>query len=183
MDLNSLEDRKTPQDLFTVNYSGILTPTFFVEARYSQRNFTFDGSGAKSTDLIDGTLLIDNARGLRYWSATFCGVCTPEKRDNKDIFVKGTTSCRPAATARTTWCSGYDNFDDIRKANNHQSGSDYRILGAGTIVQGTGRASRVFLGDGTTHDPVEPDSDRQRGLGFPDAVAVLQRQLARERPR
>ena len=42
-----------------------------------------------STDLIEGTLLIDSARGnLRYWSPTFCGVCDPEKRDNEEVFVK-----------------------------------------------------------------------------------------------
>jgi len=73
MDLNSLETRKLPQDLYVVNYSGVITPTFFVEGLVSRRRFTFEGSGAKSTDLIDGTLMIDNARNYRYWSATFCG--------------------------------------------------------------------------------------------------------------
>ena len=53
-----------PQDLFTVNYSGILTPSFFIEGRYSQRNFTFIGSGSKSTDIIDGTLLIDQREAI-----------------------------------------------------------------------------------------------------------------------
>ncbi len=31
------------------SYSGILTPSFFIEGRYSQRNFSFIGSGSKST--------------------------------------------------------------------------------------------------------------------------------------
>ena len=48
MDLNSLENRETPQDLFTINYTGILASNLFVEGRYSQRQFTFIGSGAKS---------------------------------------------------------------------------------------------------------------------------------------
>jgi hypothetical protein len=144
MDVNSLIDRETPQDLFTANYSGILTSNFFVEARYSQRAFTFIGSGAKSTDLIDGTLMIDNARGLRYWSATFCGVCTPEDRNNTNIFVKGSYFLSTAGTGSHNVVFGYDNFDDIRQANNHQSGSDYRILGTGTIVQGTGASAVIY---------------------------------------
>ncbi len=148
MDTNSLEDRQTPQELFTVNYSGILTSNFFMEARYSQRKFTFVGSGAKSRDLIDGTLMIDNARNLRYWSATFCGVCTPEKRDNNDIFVKGSYFMSTGGAGSHNMLFGYDNFDDIRNANNHQSGSDYRILGTGTIVQGTA-VYPVLAGGGT----------------------------------
>ena len=46
MDTRSLEDRQTPQDLFTINYNAILSPTFYLEGRYSRRNFSFIGSGA-----------------------------------------------------------------------------------------------------------------------------------------
>ena len=48
---------------------------------------------------------------------------------------------------------GFDSFNDIRKANNHQSGSDYRILGTATTIVGTGESSviyPVFLGNGST---------------------------------
>ena len=62
MDLRSLSDRQLPDNLWTVNYSGILSSRLFVEARVSQREEHFIGSGAKSTDLIDGTLLIDRQR-------------------------------------------------------------------------------------------------------------------------
>jgi hypothetical protein len=136
MDLNSLEDRKTPQDLFTINYNGILSPTFFLEARYSQRHFTFQGSGAKFTDLQRGTLLVDLS-GRRYWSATFCGVCDPEKRDNNDVFVKGSYFLSRKGAGSHTMVFGYDGFNDKRFANNHQSGSDYRIINAPAIVRGT----------------------------------------------
>ena len=45
MDVRSLEDRQTPQDLMTINYTGALSSNLFVEARGSHRNFTFIGSG------------------------------------------------------------------------------------------------------------------------------------------
>ena len=48
--------------------------------------------------------------------------------------------------------AGYDNFNDQRLANNHQSGSDYRIYNTGTIVRGTGENAVVYpvtLGDGS----------------------------------
>jgi hypothetical protein len=151
MDLRSLENRSQPQDLFTINYTGILRPNFFVEGRYSQRNFTFVGSGSTFTDIIEGTLLLDQARGsLRYWSPTFCGVCTNEERDNSDIYVKGSYFMSTSNYGSHNMSFGYDNFDDVRSANNRQSGSDYRILGTTTIVRGE-EVFPVFNGtDGTT---------------------------------
>jgi hypothetical protein len=136
MDLASLEDRREPGDLFTVNYNGILSPSFFLEARYSQRDQGFEGSGSKFTDRINGTLLVDPT-GRRYWSATFCAVCPPEERNNKDIFVKGSYFLSTSRFGSQNMTFGYDNFDDIRFVANHQSGSDFRVTNATAIVSGT----------------------------------------------
>ncbi len=179
MDVRSLEDRSTPQDLFTINYSGIVTPNFFIEGRYSQRNFSFIGSGSKSTDIIDGTLLIDrNNSNRRYWAATFCGVCTAEQRDNQNIFVKGSYFLSTSDYGSHNFVLGYDNFNDIRQANNRQSGSDYRILGTGTVLVGTDIYPR-FLGDGSTiiqWNPIPILSDgsdfRTHGVFFNDSWRI-----------
>jgi hypothetical protein len=163
MDLNSLEERSEPQDLFTLNYNGILTPNFAIEGRYSFREFQFVGSGSKYNDLIRGTLLIDRTRNnQRYWSATFCGVCGPESRNNDDFFVKGTYFLSTGGYGSHNLSFGYDRFDDVRIANNHQSGSDYRILGTTSIIRGT-EIWPVFLGsDGSTliqWNPILVESD------------------------
>jgi outer membrane receptor protein involved in Fe transport len=161
MDARSLGDRKLPESLYTLSYSGVLTPRLFVEGRYSTRNFSFVGSGAKSTDRIEGTLLIDQSRnGSRYWSDTFCGICTPEERNNQEFFVKGSFFLSTRGTGTHVMVFGYDNFDDIRSANNHQSGSDFRILGTSSYVIGSGPGATVvpqFLGNDTTfiqHSPI-----------------------------
>jgi outer membrane receptor for ferrienterochelin and colicin len=136
MDLASLYDRQLPQNLYTMNYRGVLSPKFFVEARLAVRHFSFIGSGAQFTDLIKGTLLIDRARGsLRYWSPTFCGVCDPEQRDNDEQAVKGTYFLSTKDGGSHTMVAGYNRYNDKRFANNHQSGSDYRILGTTSIVR------------------------------------------------
>jgi outer membrane receptor protein involved in Fe transport len=137
MDLASLTTRKLPQDLLSLNYNGILSSKFFVEAQYSIRHFTFEGDGSLFTDRIKGTLVIDNQRGNRYWSPTFCGVCTPEKRDNEEILVKGRYFLSTSNAGSHNATFGYDEFNDKRLANNHQSGSDYRILGTTSIIRGT----------------------------------------------
>ena len=109
MDLSSLYDASVPQDLYTLSYSGVLSPTLFVEARYNARHFTGRGAGSPFRDPINGTLLIDLSKGaaFRYWTSTFCGACPPQKLDGDDVFLKGSgTSCREkAAAGRTPWCS------------------------------------------------------------------------------
>ncbi len=144
MDTASLYDRETPLDLYTLNYNGILTPQLFVEARLSSRHFSFIGSGAQFTDIIKGTLLLDRARGGRYWSPTFCGVCDPEKRDNDNENIKATyfKSTRSAGSHQMVF--GYDTFNDKRFANNHQSGSDYRINGTTSIIRGSGADAVIY---------------------------------------
>lgn len=168
MDVNSLETRKTPQDLFVVNYSGVIGRNLFVEALFSKRRFTFEGTGATSTDLIDGTLMVDAARGLRYWSATFCGVCDTESRDNDDVYGKATYFLSTRRGGSHSIVFGGDRFNDILKANNHQSGSDYRILGTTSIVRGTGTSSVIYpqLLPGSTVIQWNPIPIDSRGSNF-----------------
>ncbi len=172
MDQRSLGTRKLPERLYAATYSGTLTSKLFVEALVSKRTLKFIGSGAKSTDLIDGTLLIDNSRlgGARWWSDTFCGVCTPEGRDSDDIFAKGSYFMSTPGFGSHNLVFGYDTFNDIRTANNHQSGSDYRILSAGAILTGNGAGENdifpIFLGDGTTTIQWNPILEESEGSSF-----------------
>lgn len=138
MDLASLVNRKTPQDLLSVNYTGILSPKFFVEGQYSRRQFTFVGSGSQFTDLIKGTLLLDQSRSnARFNSPTFCGVCTDEGRDNQNIIAKATYFASTSSMGSHNIVGGVDMFDDKRLANNHQSGSDFRVYATSAIIRGT----------------------------------------------
>lgn len=139
MDTRSLYNQGQPQDLLAAHYAAVVKPNFFLEGQFSQRVFTFSGAGATSTDLIDGTLLIDRSRGgtsFRYWAATFCGVCDDEERSNTDILVKGSYFLSTGRGSHNM-IFGVDSYNDHRFSNNHQSGSDYRILGTSTIVQGS----------------------------------------------
>jgi hypothetical protein len=138
MDTASLVNRATPQDLLSANYTGILSPKFFVEGQYSRRRFTFQHSGSQFTDLIKGTLLLDQSRGnARYNSPTFCGVCDDERRDNQNVTAKATYFASTGSLGSHNVVVGFDLFDDKRFANNHQSGSDFRVFTTSAIIQGT----------------------------------------------
>src|SRR5262245_18702324 len=160
MDLNSLYNAKHPMNLFTVEYTGVVARALMVEGRVSARNETLQDVGAPTTDLVNGTLLVDR-QGRRYWSPTFCGVCGAEQRDGQDIFAKASyfSSTRRLGTHHMMF--GYDGYNDRRLANNHQSGSDYRITGTSVTQQGA-RVIPQFVADGGTliqWNPVLPTSD------------------------
>jgi hypothetical protein len=151
MDTRSLYNQDQPQDLLSLNYNGVMGTKLFLEAQYSQRHFSANIGGNGSTDLIDGTLLIDRSRGgtgFRYWAQTFC-VCNVDKRDNTEGLVKATYFLSTNRRGAHTMVFGYDHYNDHREANNHQSGSDYRIHGTSTIVSGE-TVYPVFLNNDST---------------------------------
>ncbi len=137
MDLASLYDVTQPTTLFTVNYSGVLKSSFLVEGRYSSRVLDLGHFGASTRDPILGTLLLDRQRGGRYFSPTFCKVCDAETRDYDSEFVKATYFRSTKGSGSHNVVFGYDSLNDKRFANNHQSGSDYRIIGTTTTLVGT----------------------------------------------
>jgi len=134
LDTRSLNDRKLPNKLLTAQYNGIITSNLLVTANYSNKKFSFVDAGAKSTDLIDGTLMVDNPTGRRYWSPTFCGVCGPEERNNFDWTGKVSYFLTTKSMGSHNLVAGLDKFSETRLVNNHQSGSDFRILGNVKII-------------------------------------------------
>lgn len=166
LDTASLVNRTTPQDLWSVNYTGSLTDNLLLTGQYSERQFTFENSGATSTDIIGGTLLLDRSRGsARYHSPTFCGVCKPEERDNTNALAKVSYFLSTGGLGTHDLVAGYDTFDDVRTADNHQSGSDWRILGTGATINGT-NITPIFLGDGSTFIQFDPILQSSQGTHF-----------------
>src|SRR5262249_621672 len=75
--------------------------------------------------------------------------------------LKGTWFSSGGRLGTHTVAFGYDHYNDHRFANNHQSGSDFRILGTSTIVNGD-VIYPVFLGDNSTfiqNDPIALSSN------------------------
>ena len=145
MDLRSLYDRDLPSTLATANYTGVITDNFFIEGQYSKKKFAFVGSGSRWTDPLNGTLMIDNSRGARWWSATFCGVCEPEHRDNQDYIAKASYFLSSKSAGSHDLVAGVDVFEDIRSVMNHQSGNDTRIYAQTALFGPTGQIYPVLL--------------------------------------
>ena len=105
MDTSSLVTRQLPQSLLSVHYTDIVSPTFFVEGQFAARHFTFEHSGGLSTDLIAGTLFLDQTTapsGTRRRSAASAPTRIATTRMSCS---RARSSSRPAAV-RTASCSG-----------------------------------------------------------------------------
>ena len=140
--------RQLPNSLKALAYNGVITSNFLVEGELSQKKFAFINSGAPTTDIILGTLLLDS--NARWNSPTFCGVCTPEERNNDSAVIKGSYYLNTKSLGTHNVVAGGEDYSETRLVNNHQSGSDFRLTTTGTAI---------FLpGDPTPYPKVDASS-------------------------
>ncbi|HPC81980.1 MAG TPA: TonB-dependent receptor [Thermoanaerobaculaceae bacterium] len=138
LDLASVYDRQIPETLTAINYNGVLSDNFFVEAQYSKRTLEFQNSGSRYTDLQKGTVIYDYFNGFTYNSPIFCGVCGVEQRDNKSYLAKGSWFLSTPSMGSHDLVFGYDEFVDIRLSNNYQSGSNFFLYVEDTLQSPSG---------------------------------------------
>jgi outer membrane receptor for ferrienterochelin and colicin len=150
LDLASLGDRTNPQRLISANYGGVLAHNTYLEGQWSERTYSLDGSGAKTTDLLGGTVLYDRQlNNARYHAPTSCGVCTSEHRDNWDVLVKATHFLTTSRAGSHSIIVGADVFNDRRYDNQFPTASTYGIFGTSILTVGN-TIYPVFVNDGTT---------------------------------
>jgi outer membrane receptor protein involved in Fe transport len=129
--------RSDPQDITSINYTGVLTDNFFLEGQYSERNYIIGiGSGGTDTSLLGGTLLRDRSRGsARFHTPTFCAApeCGDEDRNNENGLIKASYFLSTSATGTHDIVFGVDTFNDIRKVDNYQQAGDFRLWVSSTI--------------------------------------------------
>ncbi len=127
-DLASLTTRIDPESLLAVHYNGMLAANTLLEGHYSARKFS-DRTGAQTTDLIAGTVLLDRANNnTRFHSPTLCAVCDAERRNNDDVLLEAHDFIDAKSFGSHDLIAGVDRFSESRYANNHQSGSDFSIF-------------------------------------------------------
>lgn len=143
LDDGTLQDRELPQEALTADYSGVLGPRFFVEARYSEREFTFEGSGGQDSSIPGGTPVWDLVESVIYNESLFCGTCRPEERDNETSRLQASYFLSAGAAGSHDLTFGYETFEDIRRADNHQSANDWMVWNfSGSVFDDRNR--RVF---------------------------------------
>jgi outer membrane receptor protein involved in Fe transport len=151
LDLRSVSaTREDPQEIKSVNYTGILTPNFFVEGQFSERDFVIGRGSGGVPDLIEGTLWRTIGQSFRYWAPTFCGSCEDQTRNNENALAKASYFLSTGGAGTHDFVVGYDTFEDSIFSINHQTGSDFTVFG-NDIVGG----------------PANPILDAETGSPFP----------------
>ena len=118
-------ERNLPNVGWNVNYTGVLSASFFLDGLFSQREFQFIGSGGDDPTLAGGTPVYDYLDYTIFNAPWFCGTCPPEERSNRNYYAKASWFFSGAGTHDFVF--GFDVFDDIMKADNWQSSSGWNL--------------------------------------------------------
>lgn len=174
-------ERALPWELKIVDYTGVITPSFFVEAQASERTFFFEGSGGSDDDPITGTPLYDIARNIAYNESIFCDGtaipdCISEERSNEQARLKGSFFLSTAGGGSHDMSFGLETFSDIRASDNHQSPNDMMVWNFNpSDINGT-NVTPVFTGDGNTYLVYLPILNPTQGTDFQtDSVFINDR--------
>jgi outer membrane receptor protein involved in Fe transport len=145
-DLDSFFPRSVPEDIEVLNYSGVLSNSFFLEAQVSARHLTRENEGSRYTDLERGTPVVNLLSYTMYNSPPYCAVCPShqQRRDNTDAFAKGSVFLSTKGAGSHDLRFGGDVYDDIYNANIWQSGSNYWVAAAAVDIIGTGATATYY---------------------------------------
>ncbi len=140
-----------PEEALSVNYRGIITPSFTVEALYTEKKTTFEGSGSSSdSDLrLTGTVLRDRNFGGRYGSEPLKSP-TDEHRDNDSIMVKASYFLTTNNAGSHDLVFGVQDQTNNRMGNNNQSVSGWEVWDTYPIWDSPGQLEPTAVYSGGT---------------------------------
>lgn len=140
-----IDARAIPESLLTFNYRGIITPSFSIEAFYSERELAFERNLSVGTDPITGSTSEDfNTQGGLNYGSPFFGA-KPETRNNEMYWIKGSYFLNTASAGTHDMVFGYSNFMDSRKADNEQSPSGFRNFPSATRFDANGNPIPIYV--------------------------------------
>ena len=132
--VDATTDRADPQDITAYSYNGVLTSNFFLEAQYSERNFSIGVGSGGPQDRILGSPIRDFNNTFWWFSPFSCGGCETEVRNNENQVIKGSYFLATESAGAHDISFGYDTFNDEIFDINHQSGSDYHIWSDDVLI-------------------------------------------------
>jgi len=118
-----LDDRKREETSRTLNYNGILSTDFLLEANYADSKIKFIDDGGPRTDFAHGTNVADGNTGAYMGAPTF-GASewgTNNYRASEDYLIKGTYYLASSSAGTHNIVAGYDRFTDLLHEDNGQS--------------------------------------------------------------
>jgi len=142
-------ERSLPEEMTALDYTGVLTESFFLEAQYSERERRFVGSGgdAEHGDRINGTPVV-LPFVLAYTNTyPFCSQCGTERRSSDTTVLKASLFLSSESTGSHDLVAGLDSYNDRLFVQNFQSPSEFFIFNYSLPTYGPdGELYPVFAG-------------------------------------
>ncbi len=130
IDPRTLYSRTLPNNLFGLNYNGVLSSNLFVEVQVSQKHFQFKNSGGTDTNIQNGSPFLTagvesgiSANG--HYNAPYFDANDPEDRNNRQIAGSLSYFLSTGSFGRHDIKLGYENFRTTRTGGNSQSPTNY----------------------------------------------------------
>lgn len=127
-----VQERMLPNTLLNFTYRGILTSELTMEVLYSVKEFTFENAGGQYRDPVLGSAIEASDQGYDNIGAPFFSNERPEERDNRTFYVKVSYFLTTDQYGSHDIVAGFSDFQESRTADNHQSGSDFRLFNSWT---------------------------------------------------
>ena len=122
--------RELPNDFRTAFYNGVLSDSLLLEARYSEKNFSFVNSGGVDQDRVTGTpiRLFFPPLDANVNESIFCGSCGDEERNNRQYGVKANYFLGTSSLGSHNIVAGADRWHETRLSNNFQSPTNFIMI-------------------------------------------------------
>ncbi len=139
-----------PNDLFVVNYNGVLRSNLFVEAQYSKKYFEFQNFGGTSTNIVDSPYIAQSV--LAHYNAPYFDATDPEQRNNRQIAASLSYFLSTKSLGKHDIKVGVENYRSTNIGGNSQSPTgyvfytDYVTDAAGkAVLDSQGHAIPLFI--------------------------------------
>jgi len=119
-----------PQSMASLNYTGVITDTFFIEAQYSERELRLEdlGGDAEPGDRINGTPVFFPYVGGFTNSYPFCAECGDETRSSDNAILKASLFLSTASAGSHDLEFGLETYNDRLFSQNYQTPSNFIVL-------------------------------------------------------
>ncbi len=115
-----------PNELKVARYSGVLTPSLFGEAQYSEKEFQFENSGGTSTDIVDSPFL--DFGTFTHFNAPWFDANDPEFRNNEQLGVALSYFLSSDNAGTHDIKGGWEEFTSINTGGNNQSSTGFSFF-------------------------------------------------------
>jgi hypothetical protein len=129
MDPAVLVSRNLPNNLWVVNWNGVLTDKLFGTFQWSRKEFGFRNTGGSSTNILDSPFLtrgvLPGVAVTRHYNAPYFSNFDPEDRNNRQFTGSLSYFLTRPGMGRHDLKAGFEHFTSSRTGGNSQSATGF----------------------------------------------------------